>query len=151
MCAVGVKESASICAELLDDFLRRHRALCDDLLGNGLRGDLSMRAGDLRRVRLNQVHRGVGFQVLHHALRNKNERAHKAKRQQHPKQAARHIDPEVSEFLCFSARDAANDHDRQHDPGRRRNEVVISQPSHLRQVAHCGFAAVHLPIRVRRK
>ena len=74
-----------------------------------------------------------------------------ADRQQHPERRARHVDPEVADGLLLLLRDAADERDRHRDAGRRRHEVVIREPGHLREVAHGRLAAVRLPVRVGRE
>ena len=46
------------------------------------------------------------------------------------------------------AREAADQRDREHDAGRRRQEVLVRQAEHLREVRHRAFAAVVLPVGV---
>ena len=46
------------------------------------------------------------------------------------------------------ARKAADQRDREHDAGRRRQEVLVRQAEHLREVGHRAFAAVVLPVGV---
>ncbi len=141
MRAVGVEEAAAVRAEHLDRFLRGHRALRDDLLGDGLRGGLAVgaRHGDL--LRLNQRGFVVGPEILHHSLRHKDQRHDQAYRQQHPQKAARQIHPEISDGLALAPRDAANHGDGQRDAHRGGCKVVIGKPGHLREIAHRGFAA----------
>jgi len=52
MGAIGTKKSTAIGAKFLDDFLRSHGALCNDLLRHSLRGDLAVCSGHLH---------GLGF------------------------------------------------------------------------------------------
>ena len=144
MRAVGVEEAAAVGAEFLDDLLRGHRALRDGLRGDrvhhrlaaGIDRRLAVGVHMLHLLRLDQLRRVVGLQVLHHALRHQHQRADDAERQQHPQAAANHVHPEVADGLHLPARDAANEGDRQRDARRRRNEVVIGQAGHLGEIAH---------------
>ena len=74
MRAVGVERAAAVCAELLDGFLRGDGSLRDHLIGNGLRRRLAVRTGGLDRLRIHELCRVVGLQVLDHALRYENQR-----------------------------------------------------------------------------
>ena len=62
--------------------------------------------------------------------------------------AACDIDPEIADRLRRGAREAADEHDRQHDAGRRRQEVLVREAEHLREVRHRALAAVVLPVGV---
>ena len=156
MSAVGVEEAAAVGAEFLDDLLRGHRTLRDGLRGDrvhhrlavGVHRGLAVGAHVLHLLRLNQLHRVVGLQVLHHALRDQHQRADNAERQQHPQAAADHVHPEVADGLHLPAGDAANEGNRQRDTDRCGDEVVIGQPGHLGEVAHRGFTRVGLPVGV---
>src|SRR5712692_10903790 len=123
MCAVSIEESAPIRAEFFDHLLRRYRPLRDYPLCDSLRRGLAVRAGYLHSLRLSEFHSGIRFEVLDDSLRNQHERARQANWQQNPEQAASRVHPEVSELVGFTARDASNDRDRQHNTYRRRNEV----------------------------
>ena len=46
------------------------------------------------------------------------------------------------------AREAADQRDREHDAGRRRQEVLVRQAEHLHEIGHRAFAAVVLPVGV---
>ena len=50
--------------------------------------------------------------------------------------------------LHGGAREAADQRDRQHDAGRRRQEVLVRQAEHLHEIGHRAFAAVVLPVGV---
>src|ERR1700735_195952 len=95
--AVGTKETAAIGSKHLDRFLRSDRPLRDELLGDRLRGGLAIVAGGGDLLWLNECGLVVGPQVLHHSLRDKNERHDKADRQEYPKKAASEIHPKVSD------------------------------------------------------
>ena len=97
------------------------------------------------------VHGVVRLQVLHHALRHQEQRADDGDRQQDPERRAHQIDPEVADRVLFLLRDAADEGDRHRDAGGRRHEVVVREPGHLREIAHRRFAAVRLPVGVRRE
>ena len=154
--AIRVKESAPVRAVFFDDLLRSHRALCD-----GLRGDcvhhgfsaciydsLAVSAHPLHLLRLDQFHRVVGLQVLHHSLRDQEQRSHNAKRQKNPQAAAHEVDPEISQGIHLPASNPANEGDCQHDAGRRRRKIVKREASHLREVAHGRLARIGLPVGV---
>src|SRR5712664_3497264 len=151
MSAIRPKKSTAIDAKFFDDFLRREWPLRNNMLSHILIGSLTFRACDMGRVRLNQLYSGVVLQVLHDPLRHKHERAHDANRQQDQKQATRSVHPEVAELVRFFACDAANYHNGEYDPDRGGDEIVISQPRHLGEIAHRAFTAISLPIRVRRE
>ena len=156
MRAVGVEEAAAVGAELLDDLLRGHRSLRDRLRGDrihhrlaaGVNRRLAIGADVLDLLRLHQLYRVVGPQVLHHALRDQHQRAHNAERQQHPQAGADQVHPEIADGLHLAAGNAANEGNRQRDADRRRREVVVGEPGHLRQIAHGGFAGIVLPVGV---
>ena len=71
-----------------------------------------------------------------------------ADRQQDVERAAGDIDPEIADRLGRGAGEAADERDRQHDAGRRRQEVLVRQAEHLREVGHRALAAVVLPVGV---
>ena len=79
---VGVEEAAAVGAQHLDDFLGRHRALGNDLLGAFQRGGI-----------------GIGGQVLRRAAGDQHEADDDGRRQQDVYDAAGQIDPEVAEGL----------------------------------------------------
>ena len=62
--------------------------------------------------------------------------------------AAGDIDPEIADRLHRRAREAADQRERQHDAGRRRQEVLMREAEHLREVRHRALAAVVLPVGV---
>ncbi len=100
------------------------------------------------RLRLDKLCGRVGLEVLHDTLRNENQRDDEADRQQNPQERARKIDPEISNCLHFAACDSANDRNRECDSDRSGREVVVREPSHLREIAHRRFRHVGLPVRV---
>ena len=61
---------------------------------------------------------------------------------------ARDIDPEIADGAHGVPREAADQRDREHDAGRRRQEVLMRQAEHLHEVGHRAFAAVVLPVGV---
>ena len=71
--AVGVEEPAAIGAPFLDDFLRRHRSLCDHLLDDPGRRLLAVCARAGCRLRVDQLHAVVRLQVLDDTLRHQDE------------------------------------------------------------------------------
>ena len=62
--------------------------------------------------------------------------------------AAGDIDPEIADRLGRRARKAADQRHRQHDAGRGRQEVLVRQAEHLREVGQRALAAVVLPVGV---
>ena len=74
-----------------------------------------------------------------------------ADRQQHPERGPDHVDPEVADRVLLRLGDAADERDRHRDADRRRHEVVVGEPGHLREIAHGRFAAVGLPVGVGRE
>src|SRR5580704_1048254 len=111
MRAIGVEGSTTIGAKFLDGFLRGKWPLRDYLIRDRLTGCLAVRAGGLHRLRIDQLRRIVGPEILDHSLRHKNERDDQANREQNPKKASSRVDPEVADGLRFPARDAANNRD----------------------------------------
>src|SRR6185369_2929918 len=139
MGTVGIKEAAAVGAPLLDELLRCDRPLRDQLPG----WSTSLRIDKLCGV--------VRAEVLNYSLRHQQQRSDQAKRQQHPKRRARHVNPEVSDGLTLLSCDAANKRNCQCDADRGRNEVVICESRHLREVAHGGLGYVRLPVSIGRK
>ena len=88
MRAIGVEEAAAVRPENLDGFLRGDGPLRDHLVGDGLRRRLAVRAGGLHGLRIQELGRVVGPQILNHALRNEHQRDHQAHGQQNPQHAA---------------------------------------------------------------
>ena len=117
MRGIGVEEAAAICAEHLDRDLRGDRADCDRLLGA-----LQRRCFD------------IGAERLRYALPNEEQRKHDANRHQDVERAAGDIDPEAADRLCRRARKTADERNRQHDAGRRRQKVLMRHAQHLREV-----------------
>ena len=74
MRAIGVERAAAVGAEFLDGFLRGNRPLRDHLIGHGLRRGLAVGAGRLHGLRIQELGRVVGLQILNHALRNEDQR-----------------------------------------------------------------------------
>ena len=110
MRGVGIEEPAAIGAEHLDGDLRGDRAHGDGLLG----------AFKRRRI-------DVGAERLRHALPDQEQREGNADRDQDVEGAASDIDPEIADGLGRCAREAADQRDRKHDAGRRREEVLMRQ------------------------
>jgi hypothetical protein len=71
--AIRIKETATVCAEHLDDFLRCSWAGCNHLLCNGLRNRLAVRPLSLDDLRFDELCRGIRLQVLDHPLRNQHQ------------------------------------------------------------------------------
>ena len=156
MRAVGVEKATTVRAIFLDDFLR-----CDGALRDGLRRDVVHNGLAIRVHRglavgaqmghllwLDELHSVIRFEILYDALRNQEQSTDKRKWQQHPKTAADKIDPEIAKRLHLATRDAADERDGQHNPSGRRDEIVISEPRHLSEIAHGGLAGVGLPVSV---
>ena len=104
MRAVGVEETAAVGAEHLDRFLGCDRPLRDHLVGDRVHYGLAVGVDNwfsisdpLHLLRLDQFHRVIGSEVLHHALRNQYQRINDARRQQHPECGPREIDPEIAD------------------------------------------------------
>ena len=131
MRGIGVEEAAAIGAEHLDRDLRGDRADRDGLLGAFQRGGVD-----------------IGAERLRHALPDQEQRGDDADRHEDVERAAGDIDPEIADRLHRRARKAANEHERQDDAGRRRQEVLVREAEHLREVGQRAFAAVVLPIGV---
>ena len=154
MRAIGIEEAATIGAEFLDNLLRGHRTLRNGLRGNsvhyrfagGIYRGLTVRVHVLDLLRLHQLHGVVGLQVLHHALRDQNQRTDNAEGQQHPQARAHHVDPEVADgCICRRAMPRMKAI-ASAMPVRCGSEVVVSQASHLGQVAHRALAGIGLPV-----
>ena len=128
---VGVEEAAAVGAELLDGLLRGDRPLGDRLGGALERLDLRGRV-----------------EVLDDALRDEQQRADDADRQQDVEEAAREVDPEVAELARRAARQAADEGDGDRHAHRGRDEVLARERQHLRQVAHRRLRHVDLPVGV---
>jgi hypothetical protein len=148
MRAVGVEESAAVGAQHLDRLLRGHRPLRDRLRRHQRRCRFPICTCSGYRLRLDELHRVVGLEVLHHALRDQRQRIHNRDRQQHPQRAARQVHPEVAQRLRLAPRDASNESNRQRHAGCRRPEVVRREAGHLGQIAHCGLWHIRLPVGV---
>ena len=131
MRGIGVEEAAAIGAEHLDRHLRGDRADRDGLLGAFQRGGVD-----------------IGTERLRHALPDQKQRGDDADRHQDVERASGDIDPEVADRLHRRAGEAADQNEREHDAGRRRQEVLVREADHLREVRHRAFAAVVLPIGV---
>ncbi len=151
MRAIGIEESAAVGPEFLDHFLRSCRAPRNRLFLYDLCRCLSVRAGRLHRLRIHELGGCVRLEILRNALRNQEERAHKAERKQNPQHRARHVHPEIPERVFFAPRDSANHGDGQRDAHGGRNKVVIREGGHLRQIRHRRFRHIGLPVRVRRE
>ncbi len=125
--------------------------LRDALRSNGLGRRLSICACSCYSLRLHQLCLVIGTEVLHHPLRDQQQRINQAPRQQHPQSSARSIDPKVTQRLRLSPRDAPDQCHCQRDPDRCGKEVMVGQSEHLRQIAHRHLWHIRLPVRVRRK
>ena len=131
MRGVGVEEAAAIGAEHLDRDLRGDRADRDGLLGAFQRRGID-----------------IGAERLRHALPDQEQRVDDADRQQHIERAAGQIDPEIADGARRRAREAADQRHGDRDAGRGREEVLVRQAQHLREIGHRAFAAVVLPVGV---
>ena len=94
------------------------------------------------------MHDRVGVEVLDHALRDEDQRAHDADRQQEIEGAAHQVHPEVAQVLRAAAGQPAHQRHRQHDAGGSGDELVKGQAGHLRQIAHGLLAGIVLPVGV---
>src|SRR5216683_528993 len=159
MRAIGIHEPATVRSQHLDGFLGSDRSLCDDLLAERFHHWLAFRSQHwlaIRRdfrdlLRLNKLRRGVGLEILNHALRDQQQSINDASRQQYPERCTRGVYPEISQSLLFFSRDPADKRHGQRYPNRSRREVVISQARHLRQIAHGLLTAIKLPVGIRSK
>lgn len=140
--AVGVEESAAVRAPHLDRFLRSHGPLRDCLLRDNSEtlGAVFCRPFDC--LRLDESCRISSLEILHDSLRDEQERDDKAERQQQPEDGAHHVNPEVAECFHFTSSDSSNEGDGYCDADGCGDEVLISQPRHLRQVTHHHFGRV---------
>ena len=112
MRAVGVEEAAAVGAVFLDDLLRCDRALRDGLRRNGVhhrlaagidRG-LAIGIDVLHLLRLDQLHRVVRLQVLHHSLRDQQQRANDAERAATPTGRLRTMSTQKLPMVCICRR-----------------------------------------------
>ncbi|MND30249.1 hypothetical protein D3C80_207780 [compost metagenome] len=128
---IGVEETATIGAEHLDRKLRGDRA---------------------ERDRLFRTFQRRGFHVsakgLRHAEKDEDQRQQDAERQKQVKRGAGHIDPEIADRFARGAGKTTDQGNRDRDAGRGRQEILDSQPRHLGQIRHGGFAAIVLPVGV---
>ena len=134
MRGVHVEEAAAVGPEQLDRNLRR----------NGPGGDELLPA--LKRGRGN-----ARVEILDHTLPEHDQRPDDAQRQQHVQRDAHEIGPEVAYGRGFVAGDATHDRGAHGDADGCGNEILIGQGHHLREMAHGGFAAVGLPVRIRQE
>ncbi len=160
---VGVRVTAAVGAKHLDGHLRRHRTLNNRLrverlvfhhrISLGINDGFSIRIVflDGNGLRLHQFRRRVRLEILNHALRDEEQREHKADRQQQIISDARQIHPEVADgrgrMPCYAAHQRGGDG----DTGGGGKKVVDGQRDHLREIRHRRFAAVALPVGVRRE
>ena len=129
---VRVQETATVVAQLLDDFLRGDRAEGDGLLGSLQRG-----------------RGGRGVQRLGHALPDEEDGEDNRDRKEDVEDAAGQVHPEAAERLRAPPGETANERDRDGLAGGGRGEVADGQDQHLAQVAGPGLARVVLPVGVR--
>src|ERR1700681_830787 len=157
MGAIGVKKAAAVRSPLFNNFLRRYRTLRDRLLDDGIHHWLTIPADnrlsvipDLLNLHwLNQGGLVIRPEILHYSLRNKQQRAKHAKRQQNPKAGARHINPKVPDGRHLPPRDAPNKSDRQSNAHSRRNKIVVCESRHLSEITHGRLTRIRLPVGVR--
>ena len=157
---ICVRVSAAVRAEHLDRDLRRHRTLHDVLLGDGLffrhrlvvsslnRLALVVFLFDLHFHRLRQRRLGVTVEILNHPLRYQKDRKDETNGQEQVVGQAYQIHPEIADGLGRMARDRPDERGRDRNASCGGSEIVKSQPDHLREIRHGGFAAVVLPIGV---
>ena len=134
MRGVHIEEAAPVGSEQLDWNLRRDGPGGDELLP-ALKGG----RGNAR------------VEILNHALPKHEQRPDDAQRQQHVQRDAHEIGPEVADGRRFVAGDAAHDRGAHGDADACGNEILIRQGHHLRKMAHGGFPAVGLPVRIRQE
>ena len=134
MRAVGAEEAAPVGSEQLDWNLRRDGPSGDELLPALKRG-----RGNAR------------VEILNHALPKHEQRPDDAQRQQHVQRDAHEIGPEVADGRRFVAGDGRARPRRTRRCRRCGNEILIRQGHHLRKMAHGGFPAVGLPVRIRQE
>ena len=158
---VDVEEAAAVGAELLDRDLRGRRPERQGLLlgarlfhdrlavlvGERLAVGAVLRLLELERL-LHQIHRLVGREGLHHALRDEDPGEQERQRQQNVQGRAGQVGPDVADAVRLLAREAARERDQHRHAGRRREEVLHAEPQHLREIAHRRLAAVALPVGV---
>ena len=159
MCAIGIEEAPTVRAKLLDNFLRGHRALRDGLFRNRVHDRLAIRTHSRFSIRAHSLHLlwlnhrclVVGSKILHHPLRNEYQSSHNAEWQQHPQRTADEVNPEVPNGFHLPPGNATDKRYRESDSHRRRGEIVVSQTSHLGEVAHRRLTRISLPVRIRGK
>ena len=128
---IGVEEAAAVGAELLDDFLARHR---------------SDRNGLLRPFERGRVD-GAG-ESLRNAERHKDEGENHRDRQEDVERHPGQIDPEIADRRGGRAGESAHQREGHREAGRGRQEVVHGEAEHLGQMAHRGLAGIVLPVGV---
>src|SRR5581483_6763153 len=107
--AVGIEETTTVRAQLLDDFLRGDRALRYGLFADGCGRRFAISAGFLRLLRFDQLDGVIRMEVLHHALRHEKQRTNHAERKQDPQCSPHHIDPEIPDGLHLTPGYTANE------------------------------------------
>src|SRR4029077_5675505 len=120
---VSIEKSTAIGAKLFNDFLRSDWALRNSLSGDGIVGWLAVRADDRFSIgvdfryllRLKNLHGVVGFQILHHTLRNQNQRSNDAKRQQYPQATTDEVNPEITDSFLLAPGNASDQRDGKRD------------------------------------
>ena len=100
------------------------------------------RAFDRRRGR-------ITVEGLHHALLHEHDRNQDRQRQQDVERAARKIGPKIPDAVRLLAHKPTRQRDGDRDAGRSAHEIVHRQTGHLREVTHCRFAGIRLPVRIR--
>ncbi len=93
----------------------------------------------------------VRAEVLDDALRDLDEREHDGERQQDVQRRAGHVDPEVAQAGDGSRAKAADERDQDGHARCGRHEVLDGERQHLGEIAHRRFAAIRLPVRIRRE
>ena len=164
MRGVGVGVAAAIGAEHLDRDLRSHRSLDDGLRVDHLidrDGRLAIGGEhgfarviefrNLNRVGLQRFRRGVGFEILNHALRHQKQREHQAHGDEQVVGDADEVGPKTAEGPGILARDAAHEGGGDADAGGSGGEIVDGQPDHLGEIRQGRFTAVALPVGVGRE
>ena len=90
----------------------------------------------------------ISAERLRHALPDQKQSKGNADRNEDVERAAGHIDPEIADRLGRGAGEAADQRDRKHDAGCRREKVLMGEAEHLHEVGQRALATVVLPVGV---
>ena len=129
---VGVEEAAAVGAQHLDDFLRGHRSLRDDLLGAFQRGRL-----------------GVGGEVLRHAAGDQHQRRRRSRSAAGCRARSGSDRPRSCRCVCADRRAKPRISAMASTmPVAAETKLCTVSAAHLRQVAHRRLGHVRLPVGV---